>query len=122
MTNYLNSLRVSDFVNTDSNAITALAKMYNEKLKLSHQIHTFHCGDAHRIEVLRKAVLGQSSAREALLRISTNTLSVQELYGELKAAVQLDKETKMAISIERTKINMKIKNKVDHALSTYYAG
>lgn len=97
--NYLNSLRITDFISSTTDEAAALSKVYKAILKLSRQVPLSHRGDAHRIEFLRRAVLGQDWARDPLSRIATNSLSFQALYGELDAAAQLDKESKLAAKI-----------------------
>ena len=52
--------------------------------------------DAHKLEFLRNAVVGASWSREPLGRVATHNLSFQQLYGELEAALQLEKEAKHA--------------------------
>lgn len=80
--NFLSSLRVHDYIRDKIDAATALAKVYKLILKLSRQVPASHRGDAHRIEFLRRAVIGYNWSREPLSRVATNDLSFQELYGE----------------------------------------
>lgn len=101
--NYLNGLRVSNLMDVRTDPAAALSKVYKGILKMSHQVPVSHRGDAHRVEFLRRAVIGQTWARETLLRVATNELSFQELYGELDAAIQLDKESRLASAFERAR-------------------
>lgn len=81
--NYLNGLRVSNLMDVRTNAADALSKVYKVILKISRQVPATHRGDAHRAELLRRVVIGQTWVREPLSRMATNGLSFQELYGEL---------------------------------------
>ena len=56
-----------------------------------------HRGNAHKIEFLRSAVFGYEWATELLSRIATHGFSFQQQYGELESALQLNKESKLAI-------------------------
>lgn len=96
--NYLNSLRVSEFVKKGDEKSAALAKVYRLITKLSRQVPASHRGDAHKIEFLRNATVGYTWSHEPLSRVATHGLSFQMLYGELEAALQLDKEAKVAIA------------------------
>lgn len=94
--NYLSNLRVSKLVNDGAEVSIALAKVYRQIINLSRQVPASHHGEAHRIEFLRRAVVGYDWSREPLSRVATHSLTFQQLYGELEAAVQLDKESKLA--------------------------
>ena len=65
--------------------------------KLSRQGPASHRGDAHKVEFLRNAVVGSGWSHEPLSRVATHGLSFQQLYGELEAALQLQKEAKQAM-------------------------
>ena len=56
-----------------------------------------HRGNAHKIELVRNAVVEYEQVTETLSRIATHLLSFQQLYGELKSALQLYKESKLVI-------------------------
>lgn len=103
MKNYLSSPRVTDFITGETDPSSALSKVYKDIQKLSRQVPPSNRGDAHRVEYLRRAILGQNWARESLTRVVTNALTFQQLYGELEAAVQLDKDSRLASSVERAK-------------------
>lgn len=96
--NHLNSLRISEFIKKGDEVSVALAKVYKLITKLSRQVPASHRGDAHKIEFLRNAAVGYSWSHEPLSRVATHGLSFQILYGELEAALQLDKEAKLAIA------------------------
>lgn len=119
--NYLNSLRVSDFINSDTDAAKALSKVYKAILKMSRQVPLPHRGDEHRVEFLRHALIGQSWARDPLARVATNALTFQQLYGELESAVQLDKESKLASTQERARIRS-VDNDVVTPIQIHFAG
>lgn len=96
--NYLSSLRVSTFVEEGTEISQALAKIYKTILKMSRQVPRTFQGDAHRIEFLRHAVIGFPWAHDPLSRIASHQLGFQQLYGELEAALQLDKEARLIMS------------------------
>lgn len=96
--NYLNTLRVSDFVKGGFEISSALAKVNKLITKLSRHVPASHRGDSHKIEFLRNATVGFSWSREPLSRVATHSLTFQMLYGELEAALQLDKEAKLALA------------------------
>lgn len=118
--NYLNSLRMHDFIGDKTDSAAALAKVYRTILKLSRQVPTSHKGDAHRIEFLRCAVVGYDWSREPLSRVATCGLSFQQLYGELEAAVQLEKESKIAKLRDRATDNAR--DRSDEAVAINFAG
>lgn len=96
--NHLNSLRLTQFITADTDTASALAKVYKRILNMSRQVPLTHRGDAHKIEFLRTAVVGQSWARVPLSRVATEGLTFQQLYSELEIAVQLERESLAASS------------------------
>jgi len=94
--NHLNSLRLSLFVAECLNLTAALEKAYKLITKLAPQVPCSHRGDAHKMEFLRNATIGNSLATEPLSRIATHQLSFQVLYGDLEAPLQLENESKRA--------------------------
>ena len=94
--NYLNSLRVSSYITQGVESSAALSKIYNSVIKLSRQAPRSHQGDAHKVEFLRNAVVGMPWSNEPLSRVATHNLTFQQLYAELEAALQLDKEAALA--------------------------
>ena len=94
--NYLNQLRLNTIEAEGMEESAALAKLYRIITKLSRQAPSSHRGDAHKLEFLLNAVVGSAWSREPLSRVATHNLSFQQLYGELEAALQLEKETKHA--------------------------
>eukprot|EP00171_Calliarthron_tuberculosum_P001155 IDg1155t1 len=95
--NYLNGLRLSTFLKQDMTPSEALERVYKLITKLAPQVPQSHRGDAHKIEFLRNAIVGENRATEPLSRIATHALSFQQLYGELEAALHLERESKLAI-------------------------
>ena len=93
---YLNTLRISKFVNAGAEMSDALAKVHNIINKLSRQGPASHRGEAHRIEFLHQAVMGLDWSKDPLTRIAPNNLTFEELYGELENALQLEKEAEIA--------------------------
>lgn len=93
---YLGNLRMSSFAAEGLEPAASLEKTYKLITKLAPQVPRSHRGDAHKVEFLRNAVVGNSWATEPLSRIATHGLSFQQLYGELEAALHLDREAKLA--------------------------
>ena len=94
--NYLNSLRISQFAGEGLDELACLEKCYKVITKLARQVPKAFQGDAHRVEFLRGAVVGSTWATEPLSRIATHSLDFQKLYGELEAALNLERESKRA--------------------------
>ena len=94
--NYLNNLRLNKFVADGADELSALEKVYRLIIKLSPQVPQSHKGDAHKIEFLRNATVGANWATEPLSRIATHGLSFQDVYGELEAALHLQREARLA--------------------------
>ena len=94
--NYLNTLRISKFVNEGAEISDTLAKVHNVTNKLAHHAPSSHRGEAHKIEFLRQAVVGFGRSKDRLTRIATYNLSFEELYRELENAMQLEKEAEIA--------------------------
>lgn len=118
--NYVNNLRVSDFESKGDGTSVALAKVYKIILKLSRQVPTSHRGDAHRIEFLRKSVVGYDRSHEPLSWVATHNLSFQQVYGELEAALQLNKEAQVALL--RDKASNSNREHDDEVIVTNFAG
>lgn len=100
--NHLNGLRLSQFINDETDVASALAKVYRRILTMSRQVPMTHRGDAHKIEFMRRAVVGYSWAKEPLSRVATAGLKFQQLYAELEIAVQLERESNAAASLHAT--------------------
>lgn len=64
--------------------------------KLSRQGPASNQGDAHRTEVLLRAVIVFPWSHEPLSRVATHCLNFQQVYGELEAGNQLCKESNLA--------------------------
>eukprot|EP00171_Calliarthron_tuberculosum_P023415 IDg23415t1 len=94
---YLGTLRLSKFVTDGLDELAALEKVYKLITKLSPQVPQSHRGEAHKIEYLRNSTVGFSWATEPLSRIATHGLSFQQLYGELEAALHLEREARVAV-------------------------
>lgn len=95
--NYLSSLRLSSFVKDGTDTTAALEKTYKTISKLAPQVPRSHHGESYKVEFLRNAVVGNSWATEPLSRIATHSLTFQQLYGELEAALHLHNEARLAI-------------------------
>ena len=113
--NYLNTLRVTSFVAQGTEMSAALAKVYNSIIQLSRQAPRSHQGDAHKVEFHRNAVVGTPWSSEPLSRVATHNLTFQHLYGELEAGLQLDKESKLAISWDRAQLGQRAPSSDDNA-------
>ena len=105
--NYLNSLRVTAFVAEGKEMYAALALTYKSIIKFSRQSPRSHQGDACKVEFLRNAVVGMTWSSEPLSRVATHELTFQQLYSELEAALQLDKESKLAIIRDRAQLDQR---------------
>lgn len=55
---YLRNLRVVDYIEENTDAAAAIAKVYTAILKLSRQVPVSQRGDLHRVEFLSRAVIG----------------------------------------------------------------
>ena len=119
--NYLNSLRVTTFVLQGIEMSAALAKVYKSIIKLSRQAPRSHQGDAHKVEFLRNAVVGNSWSSEPLSRVATQQRTFQQLYAELEAGLQLDKESKLAIIGGRAQLGGGM-NSPDDSTGILYTG
>lgn len=58
--NYLNSLRITEFIAQGTETSAALSKNYRTIIKISHQVPRFYQGDAHKLDFLRNAVFGMT--------------------------------------------------------------
>ncbi|CDF36767.1 unnamed protein product [Chondrus crispus] len=105
--NYLNSLRVTVFAAEGKEMSAALALTYKSIIIFSRQGPRSHQGDAHKVEFLRNAVVGMPWSSEPLSRVATHQLTFQQLYSELEAALQLDKESKIAIIRDHAQLNQR---------------
>lgn len=79
----------------------SLEKTYKVITKLVPQVPSSHRGGTQKIEFLRNAVVEQPWSTEPLSRIATHQLSFQLLYGELEAALHLDKDSMLAMLRDR---------------------
>ena len=89
-------LRVARFLKDGVEVSEALRKVYKAITKLGPQVPQSHRGEAHRVELLRTAVIGYDWDVEPLSRTATHRLSFQQLYGELESALHLSKESESA--------------------------
>jgi len=85
--NYLKSYRMRTLMAEGMTETAALEQTYKTITKLAPQVPLSYQGDEHKVELLRKAVIGSPWATEPLSRIATNQLTFQQLYGELEAAL-----------------------------------
>ena len=105
--NSLNNLRISTFTAEGLDRSAALPKIYLVITKLSRQGPLSHGGDAHKVEFLRKAVVGPSWSHEPLSRVATNSLTFQHLYRELEAALQPQKGGQTSHFVRRCSENQR---------------
>ena len=119
--NYLSSLRISSFTSDGTEESAALAKVYKVILKFSRQCPRSHQGDAHKVESLRNAVVGSSWSHEPLSRVATHCLTFQQLYGELEAALQFNKEAKVAKLRDSAENRGKLASQTENG-SIFYTG
>ncbi len=95
--NFLYTLTLRNQIDEHSAEGQALEKVYKTITKLALQVSMSHRGDAHKIAILGNVVAEHKSATEPIIRIATHQLTFQQLYGELEAAYQLDKEAQLAV-------------------------
>lgn len=112
---YLNSLRVTTFIANCMESFVALAQIYNSTIKLSGQVSRQHQGDSHKVEFLRNVVFSMSWSKEPLSTVVTHNLTFQEVYSELEAALQLEKESKIVIFRERAQLRQNVIQRDDNA-------
>lgn len=90
---YLGGLRLTQYLNDSTDTAAALAKVCKHILSMSRQVSIIHRGDAHKIDFLRVAVVGNPWAKEALSSVATAEITFQQLYEELEIAFQLERES-----------------------------
>eukprot|EP00170_Pyropia_yezoensis_P002754 contig_11560_g2759 len=95
--NYLSSLRLSSFVNDETNVTAAPEKTQNTISKLAPQVHRTHHGESYEVEFLRNAVVGNNWATEPLSCVATHLRTFQQLYGALEAALYLRNKAPLAV-------------------------
>lgn len=83
--NFLNSLRVSNFVQPDMEVSLAVAKVYKSILQLLRQVPASYRGDAQCIDFLTRSVVGFGWSLEPLSRTVTQNFSFSQVYGKLEA-------------------------------------
>ena len=100
----LRSLRITKLISSTTSASTALDTIYQTITKLTPQAPPSHRHDAHMLEFLRKAVIGQKWAGDALKRAAPDKLSFHQLYVNLEAALQHHLEEVAANNMDRLTI------------------
>ncbi len=97
MKNYLSGIRLNGFLKEELDESSSLEKVYKLIMKLSAQVPQSLRGNVHKIEFLINATVRCTWATEPLSRIATHWLTFQQLYGEIEAALHLEKEAKLAV-------------------------
>ncbi len=105
---YLSSVRANIFVKEGMDELNALEKVYKLIVKLSPQVSVSHRGEAHKIELLRKATVVHGWYRETLNRVNTNLLQFQLAYGEMESTLHLEREGKTAIVRDKASFGVDI--------------
>lgn len=100
--NELGSLRLDKLVAEGRSEKDALTHIYESITKLSPQLPEIHRGDGHKLVYLRSAVVGIPWTRLPIARLSTTPMDFQQLYDELKAALQLEQEYRSVTSLDAT--------------------
>lgn len=95
--NTLGSLRIATYVANGKTEQDALVETYWTVAKVSKFLPPLHQGQAHRMEYLRGAVVGDSWACQPLSRIATARLGFQHLYGEFQSALSSHDEANRAV-------------------------
>lgn len=93
--NYLLSLRISGFTETGLEPSKAISQVYEMILRISSQYLASHCGDPHRTEFFKTAIVACDWAREPLSRIASHNLTFQQLCGKLESELHLYNEAKL---------------------------
>ncbi|GAB0496052.1 hypothetical protein MMPV_007362 [Pyropia vietnamensis] len=99
--NYLQSLRMSAFVAKGMSEVEALEETYKVVARVSKKVPREFSGDAHRAIFLRSAVIGYPWAMHPLSRMDVHDISFQDLYGELYAALSLQRDASSAAARDR---------------------
>lgn len=83
----------------------AFSNVYRLVTRMSRRCPRSHRGDAHKLEFLQNAVVGYSWSLEPFSRVATHSLTFQQLYSELEAALQLEKESKLGKARDEASIS-----------------
>lgn len=105
--NYPSRLRLKPYSATDIDNERVFAKIYKNILTTSRKVSETNRGDPYETKFHRSVVVAHSWAREALGRITTAGISFQQLYFELKIALQLERESAAATPISKVLPNVK---------------
>lgn len=120
--NYLSTLRIHSFSTDGFDDSAALEKVYKMITKLAPQVPKSYRGDTHKVEFLRSAVVGSAWTTEPLSNIATHSLTFQQLYGELKSALHLEKEAKAAVLRKGVLRRLSPSNRDDEVAVIIYEG
>jgi len=118
--NFLQLLRMSDFVAKGVSEADALEETYKLVARVSKKVPRAFSGDTHRANFLRSAVIGYPWAMHPLSRMDTHDVSFQDLYGELYAALSLQKDSASAMARDRVPASSSAD--VDTGASVLYGG
>lgn len=88
--NYESQPRVKPFIANGMEKSAALAQIDKSIIKLSRQALRSRERDAHKVEMLRSAVVGMTWSNEPPSGGPTQNLTLQQVYLELEGALQLD--------------------------------
>lgn len=97
---HLSGLWIERFVKDEVDTAAALAVVPKEMFAMFQQVSEFYWSDPHKIEFLRKSVVGRQWAEDPLSRIATTELSFQQLYAVLEIAVQFESK-KMTVGVTK---------------------
>jgi len=118
--NFLQMLRMSDFVSKGLSGAEALWETCNLVSHVSKKVPRAFSGDTHRTNVLRSTVVGYPWAMHPLSRIDTHDTSFRDLFGELYAALSLQKDSASAMARDRVLASSSAD--VDTGVTVLYGG
>jgi len=99
--NFLQLLLMSDFVAKGLSEADALEETYKLVARVSKMVPLAFNGDTHRSNILQSAVIGYSWAMHPLSRMDTHTISLQDVYGELNAALSPQQDSASTMACDR---------------------
>ena len=95
--NYLSTLGLSQYESEGLETPASLEKVYKTITNLARQVPRAFRAEEHKVEFLRRAVVGNSWANEPPSSIVPRNLGFQQLYGELQSTLNLPRESKLAV-------------------------
>ena len=101
--NYLQNIHVRDFINNGRSASEALSNVYSLITRMEPLVPPSHRGNEHKLQFLRRAVLGESWASVPIAGLHLAEYKFEGFHARLDAQIQQQREEKRALS-RRTNI------------------